>query len=193
MPVKIYSESRLPTRYGQFRLRCYRDDAGNESIALLSKYFDRDKPVNLRIHSSCITGEVFGSDRCDCREQLDAAINIIANQTGLVIYLLQEGRGIGFGNKVRAYALQDHGYDTEEANLMIGCPVDAREYDAVRDILGDLGIRSVNLITNNPEKVQAIKNFGIEVSARISAVVPTKPDSRSYMRTKQLKFGHLLD
>ena len=143
MTTRIYAESKLPTRFGDFRIRCYRDEGNDEiteSLAIMSPYIDTSNPVNLRVHSSCITSEVFGSRRCDCKDQLDLALQYIATESGLVIYLQQEGRGIGLGDKIRAYALQDYGYDTVEANEVIGLPVDGRDYSAAVDILKDLSI-----------------------------------------------------
>ncbi len=190
MPAKIYAESTLPTPNGNFRLRCYRDEHGSESLAIMSTYVDVLKPVYLRIHSSCMTSEVFGSRRCDCREQLDLALDHINVHSGIVIYLLQEGRGIGLGDKVRAYALQDHGYDTVEANQIIGLPIDMRSYDHAIDILKDLRITNVNIMTNNPEKVAFLKESGIRVNDRIDASITPVAENQRYLATKREKCGH---
>lgn len=192
MTARIYAESKLPTAHGDFRLRCYRDAAGHESLAIMSSYIDVAQPVNMRLHSSCMTSEVFGSLRCDCREQLNLALEYISEYTGLVVYLLQEGRGIGLGDKVRAYALQDYGYDTVEANEIIGFPTDLRNYGAAGDILRDLGVSRVNLLTNNPDKIAFLENAGIAVCERIDASVPPVEENRKYLETKRLKCGHYL-
>ena len=190
MTAKIYAESKLPTEHGDFRLRCYRDRLGNESLAILSAYIDVSQPVNLRIHSSCMTSEILGSLRCDCRQQLDLAMEYIAVHSGLIIYLVQEGRGIGLGDKVRAYALQDYGYDTVEANEVIGLPVDQRNYTPAKDILRDLNISEVNLLTNNPDKVAFLKSVDVKVQKRIDVSVTPGSENRKYLETKRLKCGH---
>ena len=142
MSNKIYAESKLPSVHGDFRIRCYRDHHEIESVAILSRYINVHEPVNLRIHSSCMTSEIFGSCRCDCRAQLEFSLNYIDQHSGLVIYLVQEGRGIGLGDKIRAYALQDYGYDTAEANEVIGLPIDARDYEPAIDILKDIVVQA---------------------------------------------------
>ena len=189
-PTRIYAESNLPTDHGTFRLRCYRDGQQQESLALLTHRLDRQQPVNLRIHSSCVTSEVFGSHRCDCRHQLDFAMDYIARHSGLIIYLFQEGRGIGLGNKLRAYALQEQGYDTVESNTLIGFPVDSRDYLDAIDILRDLGISRVNLMTNNPDKLSALPGAGIEIVDRIPVSVDAPAESRFYLETKRQRCGH---
>lgn len=192
MTTKIYAETLLPTKHGTFRLRCYRDDSELESLACLTRKLDRQEPVNLRIHSACATSEVFASKRCDCRQQLDFAMDYINQHTGLVVYLFQEGRGIGLGDKIRAYALQDYGYDTVEANTRLGLPVDNRDYQPAIDILRDLQIDRVNLISNNPDKLNALPAAGIDVVQRIPAVVCAPEESQGYLKTKQQQCGHLL-
>jgi 3,4-dihydroxy 2-butanone 4-phosphate synthase/GTP cyclohydrolase II len=161
-------------------------------VAMVAKGFDPAKPVAVRIHSECMTGDVFGSRRCDCGEQLEASLRIAAEQGGVVIYLRQEGRGIGLINKLKAYNLQDRGLNTAEANTHLGFDVDARQYDCAIHILQDLGIKQVSLITNNPAKVEALKRSPIEVTGRIPIVIPPHPDSREYLQTKQDLMGHLL-
>ena len=190
MGTKIYAESKLPTQHGEFRLRCYRGPGGQESLALLSSYIDVSSPVNVRIHSSCMTSEVFGSQRCDCKDQLEMALDYIAIHSGLVIYLLQEGRGIGLGDKVRAYALQDYGYDTLDANEVIGLPTDKRDYNDAVSILNDLAIATVNLMTNNPEKIDCLTHAGIKVARRLPASVELHPASEKYIKTKRERCGH---
>lgn len=161
-------------------------------IAFVAQGFDPSGPVAVRIHSECMTGDVFGSRRCDCGEQLEASLQIAAEKGGVVIYLRQEGRGIGLINKLKAYNLQDQGLNTAEANTHLGFDVDARQYDCAIHILQDLGIRQVELITNNPVKVEALKRSSIEVTGRIPIVIPPQPDSKQYLQTKQDLMGHLL-
>jgi GTP cyclohydrolase II len=191
MSTKIYAETKLPTDFGPLRLRVYRDDQKNEPLALISGVLNKKAPVNVRIHSACLTSEVLGSCKCDCKHQLDQALEYIAEHSGVVIYLHQEGRGIGLGDKVRVYALQEHGYDTIEANEMLGFPVDARTYEQAVDILRDLGISSVNLLTNNPVKIQAMQDANIEVAERTPVITPTNRHSQPYLDTKRIKMGHM--
>ena len=161
-------------------------------IAFVAEGFDPNKPVAVRIHSECMTGDVFGSRRCDCGEQLDASLRIAAERGGVVIYLRQEGRGIGLINKLKAYNLQDLGLNTAEANTHLGFDVDARQYDCAVFMLQDLGIQRIELITNNPLKVEALRRSPIEVVGRIPIVIPPQADSRGYLQTKQDLMGHLL-
>lgn len=161
-------------------------------VAFVADGFDPSKPVALRIHSECMTGDVFGSRRCDCGEQLDASLRIAAEKHGVVIYLRQEGRGIGLINKLKAYNLQDLGLNTADANTHLGFDVDARQYDCAIHILQDLGIQQVELITNNPAKVEALRRSPIEVVGRIPIIVLPQADSRQYLQTKQDLMGHLL-
>ncbi len=161
-------------------------------IALVAEGFNPALPVAVRIHSECMTGDVFGSRRCDCGEQLDASLHIAAERGGVVIYLRQEGRGIGLINKLKAYNLQDLGLNTADANTHLGFDVDARQYDCAIYILQDLGIQQVELITNNPVKVEALRRSPIEVVGRIPIIIPPQPDSRLYLQTKQDLMGHLL-
>ena len=192
MSTRIYAETKLPTEFGALRLRVYRDEQKNEPLALISGVLKTDLPVNVRIHSACLTSEVLGSCKCDCKHQLDEALAYIADHSGVVIYLHQEGRGIGLGDKVRVYALQEHGYDTIEANEMLGFPVDARTYEHAVDILRDLGISRVNLLTNNPEKINALNAANIDVCNRTAIITPTNIHSKPYIDTKRTKMGHLL-
>lgn len=188
------AEAPIPSRFGSFQMLVYADGSAERMphIAMVAKGFDPSQPVPVRIHSECMTGDVFGSRRCDCGEQLEASLRIAAEQGGVVIYLRQEGRGIGLINKLKAYNLQDRGLNTAEANTHLGFDVDARQYDCAIHILQDLGIRQVALITNNPAKVEALKRSPIEVTGRIPIVIPPQPDSREYLQTKQDLMGHLL-
>lgn len=192
MTMRIYAETRLPTIHGQFRCRCYRDENNHEAVALATPFFDRSKPVNLRIHSSCITSEVFGSMKCDCQRQFKDAMGYLQSESGVLIYLFQEGRGIGLGEKIRAYALQEAGYDTIEANEIINAPIDGRTYDAAFDILKDLQITQVNLLTNNPEKVAAVNKNGFRVVEQVYLRSESNPYNSEYLATKREKCGHAL-
>lgn len=161
-------------------------------LALVADGFDPARPVPVRIHSECLTGDVLGSRRCDCGEQLDTALRIAAERGGVVVYLRQEGRGIGLINKLKAYNLQDLGLNTAEANTHLGFDVDARQYEAAVLILQDLDIQQIELITNNPDKVEALRRSPIEVVGRIPVVIPANDDNRDYLQTKQDLMGHLL-
>lgn len=188
------AEAPIPTLYGQFNMLVYAEKSTERMphIALVSEGFDPSQPVAVRIHSECITGDVFASRRCDCGEQLVGSLHIAAERGGVVIYLRQEGRGIGLINKLKAYNLQDLGLNTADANTHLGFDVDARQYDAAIYILQDLGIQQVELITNNPAKVEALRRSPVEVTGRIPLIIPPQPDSRFYLQTKQDLMGHLL-
>jgi 3,4-dihydroxy 2-butanone 4-phosphate synthase/GTP cyclohydrolase II len=193
--VQRVAEASLPTRQGKWRLIAYDDlFTGQNHIALTQGVVDDGAPVLVRMHSECMTGDVFGSLRCDCGEQLHLAMERIhAEGRGAVVYLRQEGRGIGLANKVRAYALQDGGLDTVEANLALGLPADARDYGTGSQILADLGIRRLRLLTNNPKKYHALTGFGLEIVERIPLPVPPNACNARYLATKKTKLGHLLD
>ena len=201
--VTRYSDARLPTPHGESRIVVYRtgDLAGpgasalglgpEEHVAMVMGDVTGES-VLARVHSSCYTGEVLGSLRCDCRAQLDAALARIAVEgRGVVVYLVQEGRGIGLGNKIRAYDLQDHGKDTVEANLELGLAADGRSYDVAAQILRELGATSVRLMTNNPDKIAGLVAAGMPVHAHESHWVAATKDSESYLDTKKAKLGHL--
>jgi len=189
-----YAESRLPTAHGDFRLVVYRPDpqkADEEHVAMVIGDV-AGEDVLTRVHSSCFTGEVLGSQRCDCRAQLDAALARIAEEgRGVLVYLLQEGRGIGLGNKVRAYALQDEGHDTVDANLQLGFDADLRGYDLAAGILQELGVLSVRLMTNNPDKIAGLERAGIRVIAHESHWVETTEHAADYLAVKKTKMGHI--
>lgn len=194
MPARIYAETKLPTEHGPLRLRVYREDnnASDEPLALIAGVIDNKQTVNVRVHSACLTSEVLGSCKCDCKQQLHQSLAYISEHSGVVIYLHQEGRGIGLGDKVRVYALQEHGYDTIEANEMLGLPIDARDYSHAIDILRDLGISKVNLLTNNPEKISALENAEIEVVQRTAVLTEVDAAAVSYLDTKRDRMGHML-
>jgi GTP cyclohydrolase II len=187
-----YSEANVPTRHGPLRVRVYRDANSTEPIAIIAGKLPDTEGVAVRIHSACFTSETLGCLKCDCRDQLDFAFSYISRNGGVIIYLHQEGRGIGLGDKVRAYALQEQGFDTMEANRLLGLPVDARTYEMAVWMLRDLGITSVRLITNNPSKIAALSKLGIPVVERIPVVIPATRYSEDYLRAKFTLMGHIL-
>jgi len=190
--MQIISEAKLPTKFGKFRLIAFKEN-GTEHLGLVRGDVKGKKNVPLRIHSQCLTGDTLGSLRCDCRDQLETAMEYLGKKRfGILIYLKQEGRGIGLGNKVKAYRLQDEGYDTAEANKMLGFKVDERDYSAAAKILGALGIKSVNILTNNPDKIAQLEKNGIVVGKRTPIIIEPSCYSRFYLRTKKKKLGHLL-
>ncbi len=183
----------MPTEHGMFSMIGYRNLAdGSEHLALVhGEPASRPSPL-VRVHSECFTGDVLGSLRCDCGPQLDGALRaIVAEGAGVVVYLRQEGRGIGLLNKLRAYELQERGFDTVEANLALGFVEDGRDYRIGADMLRDLGISSIRLLSNNPEKFSALSSHGITVSERVPLVIQPVPENRRYMETKERKMGHL--
>jgi 3,4-dihydroxy 2-butanone 4-phosphate synthase/GTP cyclohydrolase II len=173
---------------------CYADEENDPTphIALISENTDISKPTLVRIHSECMTGDVFGSLRCDCGEQLDEALSIIGKRGGIVVYLRQEGRGIGLINKMKAYNLQDHGYDTAEANIKLGFEVDSRKFNIAVEILKDLGVTSLQLLTNNPIKMSSFKGSGIKMVGRVPLEVKPHKENEKYLRTKKEVMGHLI-
>jgi len=193
--VRVVSVADLPTRFGSFRAVAFTADAdGREHLAIVKGAVRGKSRVPTRVHSECLTGDVLGSLRCDCRDQLIAALEAIGREPfGVVLYLRQEGRGIGLTNKIRAYALQDQGHDTVEANQLLGFPDDARDYRVAAEMLEGLGVRSIRLMTNNPRKVDSLRRHGIRVSARIPHVMPANPHNEAYLATKRERSGHLLN
>jgi 3,4-dihydroxy 2-butanone 4-phosphate synthase/GTP cyclohydrolase II len=193
--VHRVAEAKLPTKYGEFIAIAYKSDIDpDEHLALVMGDISTGEPVLVRVHSECLTGDVFGSLRCDCGEQIDLAMQNIANEgRGVLLYMRQEGRGIGFHNKIRAYALQDKGLDTVEANLSLGFPSDLRDYGIGAQILADLGLHEIRLLTNNPKKVIGLEGYGLKVVETLPIIATPNPYNRSYLETKQKKLGHLLE
>ena len=192
--IERVAETRLPTRYGEFKAIGYRSyfDQG-EHIALTTGEWKPDDPVLVRIHSECLTGDVFGSLRCDCGEQVELALKTLSEEgAGVLLYMRQEGRGIGLHNKIKAYSLQDSGLDTIEANKTLGFDADMRHYEAGAQILLDLGVSKLRLLTNNPGKVVGLSGFGLEIQDRIPLEASVNDENRSYLTTKKLRMGHLL-
>jgi GTP cyclohydrolase II len=196
VPIEFVATSRLPTAFGEFKITVFQDPETGEEHVALSKGLDTvpTAPVLVRIHSECLTGDAFASLKCDCGPQLQATQKLI-NEVGqgVILYLRQEGRGIGLTNKIRAYALQDQGHDTVDANLMLNLPADARRYDMCNIMLEHLQIKQVKLVTNNPSKIKALKELGIDVVARVPLTVGLNPFNADYLKTKHERMSHMYD
>ncbi len=193
--ITLQAESLVPTDYGNFLIKAFSDDEKDwmPHIALVAENTDFAKPVNVRFHSECITGEVFHSKKCECGQQLDAAMKYIHENGGIIVYLRQEGRNIGIINKLKAYSLQEKGLDTVEANLQLGLPADARDFNVAIEILKILGVKEINLLTNNPDKIKYVENSDIHLNKRIPLQMEANEISKDYLRTKKDYFGHLLE
>ena len=192
--VEKVADASLPTQIGEFKIAGYRSlNSSEEFVALYKGEMKKELPTLIRIHSQCLTGDVFGSIKCDCGQQLKMAMQLIeAAGRGAIVYQQQEGRGIGIINKIRAYALQDEGADTVEANERLGFVVDARHYEQCAEILFDLGLCKVRVMSNNPDKIQALEKAGLQVVERVSIEVEAQEPAAHYLKTKREKLGHLL-
>lgn len=194
--IKFVAKSKLPTAFGDFEIIVFQDpDTGEEHLAL-SQGLDATsmKPILVRIHSECLTGDAFGSLKCDCGPQLHSTMKMISDEgQGVILYLRQEGRGIGLTNKIRAYALQDQGHDTVDANLILNLPADARHYDMCTIMLDYLKVKEVRLITNNPLKINALKGLGVNVVDRVAITVGLNIFNQSYLQTKQERMSHMYE
>ena len=193
--IERVAEARVPTRHGEFIAVSYRSMVDpNEHIALVKGDLHSDKPVLVRVHSECLTGDVFGSVRCDCGGQMELALQAIEKEgTGVFLYMRQEGRGIGIHNKLKAYALQDDGLDTVDANIALGFAPDPRQYGVGAQILIDLGVRKMRLLTNNPQKRVGLEGFGLEIVGQEQILASVTPENRRYLETKRTRMGHMLD
>jgi 3,4-dihydroxy 2-butanone 4-phosphate synthase/GTP cyclohydrolase II len=193
--VRRVAETKLPTEFGEWKCIAYRAITDpDEHVALVYGDVGGEEPVLVRVHSQCVTGDVFGSQRCDCGEQLHLAMKMISEAgKGVVVYMRQEGRGIGLHNKIKAYNLQDNGMDTVEANEALGFPADRRDYGIGMQILVDLGLREIRLLTNNPDKRAGLEGYGLKVVERVPLVAPANPHNVRYLETKRDKLGHMLD
>ncbi len=191
-PVWRIASARLPTAYGEYTMHVYSDTDGREHVALTVGEVADGRPVPTRLHSECLTGDVFASQRCDCGEQLVWTLAHLQEVgRGVLLYLRQEGRGIGLANKIRAYTLQEQGLDTVDANLALGLPADRRDYRLAAEMLRDLGITSVALLTNNPQKIQGLERYGILVLERLPVLTTPNPHNQFYLETKRRRMGHL--
>ena len=193
--ITLQAESLVPTDFGKFSIKAFSDDEKDwmPHIALVAENTDFSKPVNVRFHSECITGEVFHSKKCECGQQLDAAMKYTQENGGIIIYLRQEGRNIGIINKLKAYALQEKGLDTVQANLQLGLPADDRDFNVAIEILKLLDVKEINLLTNNPDKIKYVENSEIHLNKRIPLQMEANENSKEYLKTKKEYFGHLLD
>ena len=191
--VRKTVEADLQTKYGNFKAICYEDCNKGQHLAVVKGEVEGRKNVIVRVHSECLTGDALGSLRCDCGPQLEKSLNIIGKNGGVLLYMAQEGRGIGLMNKIAAYHLQDHGMDTVDANLKLGLKVDARDYTIGAQILADLGLSTIKLLTNNPKKIEGLEKYGLRIVERVPILTKPNKINRKYLKTKKEKLGHYLE
>ncbi|MDY3362445.1 GTP cyclohydrolase II [Riemerella anatipestifer] len=193
--LKIQAEANIPTDFGVFKMIAFSDNEMDWTphIALIAENTDFSKVVNVRFHSECITGEIFHSKKCECGQQLDAAMQYMQKNGGIILYLRQEGRNIGIINKLKAYALQEQGMDTVQANLHLGLPADGRDFGVAIDMLTSLGIKEINLLTNNPDKLKFVEDSTIKLNERVPLQIPSNEVNADYLKVKKTYFGHLLE
>ena len=193
--LTIQAQSNIPTDFGMFTVYAFSEyeEDWNPHLVWVAENTDFSKTVNVRFHSECITGEIFHSKKCECGQQLDAAMKYMSENGGMIIYLRQEGRNIGIINKLKAYSLQEKGFDTVEANLKLGLPADNRNFSEAIEILNILGVKEINLLTNNPEKIKIVEKSNIHLNKRIPLQITSTSESESYLKVKKDYFGHLLE
>jgi GTP cyclohydrolase II len=193
--LTIQAQSNIPTDFGMFTVYAFseQEDDWNPHLVWVAENTVFTQTVNVRFHSECITGEIFHSKKCECGQQLDAAMKYMSENGGMIIYLRQEGRNIGIINKLRAYALQEKGFDTVEANLKLGLPADGRNFDVAVEMLKILEVKEINLLTNNPDKLKSLKNSGIKLNSRVPLEIESNEVNESYLTKKKDYFGHLLE
>ena len=193
-PVHLVARANLPTRFGDFEVGIFElDQTPGETLAVIRGDITPTTLPLVRLHSECVTGDVLGSLRCDCGEQLDASLELMAEEdNAILLYLPQEGRGIGLANKIRAYALQDRGLDTVDANLALGLPVDSRDYGMGAQILADIGLSTIRVLTNNPKKIVGLEGYGLTVTEQVPIVAEPNPVNEQYLRTKRERMGHTI-
>lgn len=193
--LEIQAEANVPTEFGNFRIIAFSKNSQDwmPHLAIIAENTNLNEPVNVRLHSECITGEVFHSKKCECGQQLETAMKYMQEHGGIIVYLRQEGRNIGIINKLKAYALQEKGLDTVEANVKLGLPPDDRNFDEAIEILNILGVKDVNLLTNNPEKLKMIRRSNIHLNKRIPIQIHSTKESAGYLEVKKNYFGHLLE
>ena len=193
--LKKQAQANVPTDFGNFRMIAFSEEENDwmPHMAIIAEDTDLSQPINVRFHSECITGEVFHSKKCECGQQLDASMKFMQENGGMIVYLRQEGRNIGIINKLKAYSLQEEGFDTVEANLQLGLPADDRKFSIAIDILNILGVKEINLLTNNPEKLKEVEDSNIILNKRIALQMSSTKESAAYLQTKKDYFGHLLE
>ncbi len=191
IPFEKSSIANLPSKYGHFKIRAYKE-GHQEHLAIFTENFEKNAAPLVRIHSQCLTGDTFGSIKCDCNNQLHRALELIAVEGGLIIYHAQEGRNIGLLNKLNAYALQDQGRNTIEANIELGFAPDQRTYDVVREVFHDFGLTKIRLLTNNPAKVTVVEDLDVEIIERIPVIIDPNPYNEGYLKTKKECMGHII-